>query len=288
MKITLAMATYNRREYLETTIASLQKVEGLAEVHVRIYDDASTEYGVAELQSMIPFAREIVRREQNIGACKNMMQIYRDFLTTGDDFLWQIDSDMIFHRDALRILQGLATRPELAIYSVYNSDKHECGEQSYQLYEDLVFHRKNTMGGACVLFPRAVVERIVDFQESQTFDLKISFDYHWSRYLHKIGIPMYVSRESYVQHIGIMGIHSWCYFMDRGLNFTPSNIEDAIFLNQQYEGVIRECVEEYAPSVYLLENSFARKLLVVYAAFRDLRIRIKKFSKDLKNNSFPQ
>lgn len=37
MKITLAMATYNRREYLETTIASLQKVEGLAEVHVRIY-----------------------------------------------------------------------------------------------------------------------------------------------------------------------------------------------------------------------------------------------------------
>jgi hypothetical protein len=86
--------------------------------------------------------------------------------------------------------------------------------------------RKDSIGAAGTVFTRAIVQSIVD-------NVKPSFkyDWDWCRYLSARGIRLFVTEQSYIQHIGIVGQNcDAVQLIDYGLNFYPSN-EDTLRLN---------------------------------------------------------
>lgn len=97
MKICIGITSYNRIGILKKMKNSLCASEGLEYCNIRIYDDCSNEYDSKYLKKIFPNVTEIIRRKRNIGACRNMRQMYVDFLKTKDELLIAADSDLIFN-----------------------------------------------------------------------------------------------------------------------------------------------------------------------------------------------
>lgn len=122
MSITLAIATYNRLPYVKKMLKSLECSVDVNKINVRIYDDCSTEYGVNELLTLAPYAF-VHRNKENLKADLNMWDIYKDFLTTGDDILINANSDLIFRPGWLRMVLMYLPKTD-GVLSLYNSSRH--------------------------------------------------------------------------------------------------------------------------------------------------------------------
>lgn len=247
MKITLAINTYNRKDILEKSICSLKKVKYLDQVNVRVYDDKSTDYNYDFLRKLIPFAKTIIVRKQNLKADKNMYMMYKEFLLTEDEYLIQIDSDMIYNENFIlkskEVCNELNTKEFVA--SLYNSNLHKSNMSKEKLIAKTVFKEKKTIGGACVLFSRKTIEKILENIVIKNDDFK-NYDYRWSNYLIKNKIKIFVSEESYVQHIGFEGQNTrGVSYFDLGKNFKATNFDDSNFLLKFYEEIISSQKEYY-------------------------------------------
>lgn len=156
MKLTLAIATYQRVDYIERMSASLLASVDISRVSVRVYDDASPDLTEEQLKAYFPYAKEIVRRPKNLKADANMAHIFEDFLKTEDDLLLLADSDLIYRPGWLDV--SLALLPETdGVLSLYNSRLHfvesVCVGKAYALKKDL--------GAAGTLMTRDRVRDIV-------------------------------------------------------------------------------------------------------------------------------
>jgi glycosyltransferase involved in cell wall biosynthesis len=223
LKITIGITVYNRLDYIKKMCLSLGSSVSLEECSIRIYDDCSSEFDVEILKKEFPFITEYKRRENNLGADFNMQQMHRDFLETGDDVLVICDSDMIFHSEWINKIRELLPCTD-GVFSFYNSALHLPEEHLSIMNENIV--RKDSIGAAGTVFTRAIVQSIVD-------NVKPSFkyDWDWCRYLSARGIRLFVTEQSYIQHIGIVGQNcDAVQLIDYGLNFYPSN-EDTLRLN---------------------------------------------------------
>lgn len=236
MRITLAIPTYNRKEIIEITSESLKN---LLNINIRVYDDKSSEYNLSFLRKVFPTAKEIISRNQNLKADKNMYTIYTDFLNTNDDILIQLDSDMLIGKDFFLMISEISKSilKEEAVYSLYNSNNHEFIEgKIFKVINGEIFRLKEHIGGACVIFSRKTLEKIINNIKIKNNDFS-SYDYRWSEYLKKNSIPIYVSEKSYVQHIGMGGQNNTSVKnIDIGYNFVGiTNIQQANYLLKYYE-----------------------------------------------------
>lgn len=212
-KITIAVATYNRIDYVRIISKSLTECKLIDSCNIRIYDDCSSELTLNDLAAIFPQAREIIVREKNLGADRNMHQIYKDFLRTEDDLLVVIDSDLICNPYFIEFVNENIDRTD-GMLSVYNSISHE------PLYElDETFLIKAHVGSAGTVFKREIVSLIV---ENEQLDFRVRYDWEWSAYLSNAGIRLFVSRESMVQHIGLCGQNcNGILTVQIGHNFRP-------------------------------------------------------------------
>ena len=231
-KIMLAMATYNRKEVLERTIVSLTQVKNIEDVDIFIFDDCSTEYTKEDLKKMIPFAKQIVVRENNLRADRNMYQIHQDYINSNYDILLQVDSDVIFHKNFIEIIKSiLSTQTKYPVFSLYNSSNHPFVENRNPLeINKIIFKEKHSIGGICVLFTdKNILKNILDNipKERKSF----AYDWYWSHKLQEKGTPVMVSEQSFLQHIGVEGQNNKeIKGIDIGLYFTPTNTNDLEFL----------------------------------------------------------
>lgn len=215
MKVTLAIATYQRVDYIERMSASLLASVDISRVSVRVYDDASPGLTEEQLSAYFPYAEEIVKRPRNLKADANMAQIFEDFLNTGDDLLLLADSDLIYRPGWLDV--ALSVLPETdGVLSLYNSRLHPvqllCEGKAYNLKKDL--------GAAGTLMTR---ERVCDIVDAEM--PPVAFDWAWSNLFISRGIRLCCLQESYIQHIGVIGQnnHGSVADFDFALNFYPSN-----------------------------------------------------------------
>lgn len=275
MKIIMMISTYNRKEILEKSISSLKKVKKLEEVEIEIYDDKSSEYDEHYLKEKISFAKKITIRNENLKADRNMYTMYKDFLKTDGDYLLQVDSDMIYNEEFLTIIQKITKLKEKAVYSLYNSILHDFFQNIEEKYIDKIeFGRKIDIGGACVLFSREIIEEIINDIKIKKQDFT-SYDYKWSRYLNSKNIPIYVSRISFIQHLGLGGQNNKkISAVDLGRGFIPSNKEDSQILLEYYEKIIFDTKEYYENMEWLIfiKNKFKKVKIV-----KMLYIKLKKF-----------
>lgn len=260
-RITLAIATYNRKNIVEMFSENLKGLM-IENIQVRIYDDKSNEYDLNELKMMFPYASEIVRRNENLKADKNMYMIYKDFLEKEDDYLIQLDSDMLigknFFEMVYKIIETLEKNEQ--VFSLYNSSSHEyITEENFLEINQERFFRKEHIGAACVIFSRKTVFDIIKNIPIQNNDFS-NFDWRWSKYLKDNNIPIYVSEKSYVQHIGIGGQNNnRIKNLDLGRNFIGiDNIVSGNFLIKYYEHLLNE------QDKYIKNMSFIEYLKIKY------------------------
>ena len=276
-KIMLAMATYNRKEVLERTIVSLTQVKNIEDVDIFIFDDCSTEYTKEDLKKMIPFAKQIVVRENNLRADRNMYQIHQDYINSNYDILLQVDSDVIFHKNFIEIIKSiLSTQTKYPVFSLYNSSNHPFVENRNPLeINKIIFKEKHSIGGICVLFTdKNILKNILDNipKERKSF----AYDWYWSHKLQEKGTPVMVSEQSFLQHIGVEGQNNKeIKGIDIGLNFTPTNTNDLEFLLQHYEIVISNFAKQNDKYVFFSRNNFFIKCIItIYRFIKSLKRKI--------------
>ncbi len=241
MRITLAIPTYNRKEIVEITSLSFKE---LSDINIRIYDDRSSEYDLSFLKKVFPTAKEIILRNQNLKADKNMYTIYTDFLNTNDDILIQLDSDMLIGKDFFLMVSEISKNilKEEAVYSLYNSNSHEFIEENvFKIINKEIFKLKEHIGGACVIFSKKTLEKIIKNIKIKNNDFS-NYDYKWSKYLRENNIPIYVSQKSYVQHIGVGGQNNTSIKnIDIGYDFVGTlNITQVNYLLKYYEKLFEQ------------------------------------------------
>jgi Glycosyl transferase family 2 len=213
MKITVAIPTYNRPDYIKKCAASLYQVDGINDCNIRIYDDCSTEINDQFLREQFPEASDIVVREINLKADRNMAQMYRDFLDTGDELFFGADSDTIFRPDILHTIDKLVGKTD-GVLSLYNSSLHESISMINIADEPCLLKRH--IGAAGTVFTRKVIAEIVE-----NVDMGRLYDWRWSEYLRQKGRRLIVTNASYVQHIGLDGENNSLELYDFGVNFEP-------------------------------------------------------------------
>ena len=241
MRITLAIPTYNRKEIVEITSLSFKE---LSDINIRIYDDRSSEYDLSFLKKVFPTAKEIILRNQNLKADKNMYTIYTDFLNTNDDILIQLDSDMLIGKDFFLMVSEISKNilKEEAVYSLYNSNSHEFIEENvFKIINKEIFKLKEHIGGACVIFSKKTLEKIIKNIKIKNNDFS-NYDYKWSKYLRENNIPIYVSQKSYVQHIGVGGQNNTSIKnIDIGYDFVGTlDITQVNYLLKYYEKLFEQ------------------------------------------------
>ncbi len=216
--ITIGITTYNRLDILKIMAKSLQEVEGLEKCNIRIYDDASTEYGINTLKDLFPNAKSIKRNKTNLKADGNMYNMYKDFLDSGDKILINTDSDLIFSNNCIN--QGLKIFNQTnGILSLYNSIVIKGGRINEFLLE------KPYIGAAGTILSRECIEKILDKFSLADIDSDLPFfDWRWCRYLREIGHNIYCVKKSLVQHIGFSGQNSSNMLFDYGEGFKVEDL----------------------------------------------------------------
>lgn len=275
-KITLAIATYNRKHLLEKMITSLYLSDIGDNVHIRIYDDASTDFDEDFLQRAFPGSKTIIRNPVNIGPSKNMHRIFTDFIAFDDDILILTDSDLIFNREWLAIVERIIDHTD-GMMSLYNSVLHTRILGKLQI-DNVNMLNKRTIGGAGAVFKKNILKKILsDLPPSNTFD------WDWSDYLVKSGVRLLVTERSYVQHIGIVGFNSGNYFggefsgslCDYGVNFIGGNE-----YNEKIQGeFFNELLQIYTKEIerfkkIIISGKLFRTYHTLRAAYRLLEGRI--------------
>ena len=242
--ITIAIPVYNRLDLLKITADSLSKIDQLLSCNIRVYDDNSSEYGIDELHKIFPNAATIRRNDKNYKADGNMFLFYRDFLASGDEYLFNADSDFIFKKDFLAKALELIEQSD-GVLSVFNATSHPVKS----IYNEHLCI-KDSIGAAGTLFKRKRVEEIMsNFSALDPGNIS-SFDWKWSRYLGESNVRIFCTINSLVQHIGYLGqntlinvpgfkkIKTHKPFFDYGRNFIVDSSENGQVINDIFEKFI--------------------------------------------------
>ena len=229
MKFTIGITTYNRLDTLKRMSASLIATTNVEQCNIRIYDDRSSDFSIIELEEIFPTAAEIILREKNLGADKNMRQMFVDFLNTDDEYLFIADADLIFHPEWFNFF---LKHKVCDILSLYNSSLHD-REKAVPIAEDVLI-KKQHIGAAGAIIKRKIVELIINNVPPSR-----AYDWDWSNFLSKMGYPLFVSNRSYVQHIGVIGTNNDTLApLDFGLNFLSGSLANELNLIKFFQDAI--------------------------------------------------
>jgi glycosyltransferase involved in cell wall biosynthesis len=242
LDVTVAITTFNRGEYLEKMRRSLRETTDLETAHIRVYDDCSTDYDKAYLQTMFPDAKSIMRSKRNVGCDENLLRAMEHFLTTNDDVILIADSDIIFNPEWLVFLRQHFLLTD-GIMSLYNSCLHPPLE--HLTLNGTPFERKEAIGAAGTVMSRSIVQII-----ARSLGKAAHIDWKFSDILQTRGARLLVSQRSYVQHIGIHGKNNLGVRTDFGLNFLPgikTNEEIMIAYTEELLTMISQAPESLVP-----------------------------------------
>lgn len=230
-KTMIGVTTYNRKRILELMSKSLYKSNLDISHVVRLYDDNSTEYSEKELGILFPTADKITVSRINKGADLNTWDMYCDFLNTDCDYLFNADSDLIFAKDWMRVGVEYIKNTD-GILSIFNTPTHK------SINEEGDLCLKNAFGAAGTFFSRKRIEELMQAFEKGDFSPE-RIDWGFCDYFNSIGLKLYSTRKSYVQHIGFRGYNS----DETGFCYGKGFVVDSLHNGQAINDVLEELVE---------------------------------------------
>ncbi len=279
MKLTIGICTYNRKNIIEYTSKSLKEINNIECANVKIYDDSSVEYDINYLKKLYPMAKKINRTQENLGADYNTQKMYEDFLKSEDEYLFNADSDLIFNKDILTIIEKniniLKKANKPVVFSVFNTSKHKTIKD---FDENLCI--KHSVGAAGVVFSKEVIKMFVN-KIPQKYSVQIpSIDHCFCDILRKNKYDIFCTKKSYVQHIGLIGQNSSGINVDWGKDFTSDTLTNANAIIEVLQGYLINDIP--ANICNLCEQGKVGSKTIVKALGLCVKFKIKNFCEKLK------
>jgi glycosyl transferase family 2 len=232
--LTIGVTTFNRRAILESAAQSLARVDGLEHAHLWVLDDCSDEFDADFLQRLFPQAEVFRARENSGGADQAMYRLFERFVASGSGYLLNLDADLLASRGlvdkCLRIIGSAPARSGPGLFSLFNAASHPT------IGIDGEFLLKRSVGAAGTLWEHGLLAEML-----RNVPVSRKFDWDWSAYLNRQGVPIRVTPRSYVQHIGRVGQHSRSLVgMDHGQAFDDYQGHNlAAILDDTREGMLQ-------------------------------------------------
>jgi glycosyltransferase involved in cell wall biosynthesis len=246
--LTIGITTFNRRQILERVARSLAQVDGLEHAHLWVLDDCSDEFDAQFLQRLFPGAEVFRAPKHSGGADQAMVRLFEQFVANGSGYLLNLDADLLASRGlvdrCLRIIGSVGTATRPGLFSVFNTSSHPA------IGNDGEFLLKRSVGAAGTLWEHGLLAQVL-----RNVPPSRKFDWDWSTYLTRQAIPIRVTRQSYVQHIGRVGQHSRSLAgMDHGQGFEGYDGHNlAMFLDHTHEALVQLMTEQNARQGKLAE-----------------------------------
>lgn len=226
----IAIPTFNRIRHVVACLKCLREAWGLDQYRIFIRDDASSEFGVAEIGRLIPEATSIVRNATNLGPDRNQLLLFQDCIDAGARRILVLDSDMLVSPSILDFMEQAFERTD-GFLGLYNSALHR---KRSDLDAELV--EKWSVGGTATLWQSALLRRVLDRYERRPID---TWDWTANAELAEAGTRIIVSRRSYAQHLGIIGTNNGIFGkIDYGLGFVIETEEQARFMAQTFDDLM--------------------------------------------------
>ena len=246
MKIAIGIPNYNRLEDIIRLSRSLKYVEQINVCEINIYDDKSNEYDITVLEELFSgFANvNIYENKKNLGADLNTYHICKDFIDSDNDYLFLCDSDLILSPGCLEFIETNIVDTE-GIMSLLNANEHPSqGEISE------TFIVKQFIGAAGVVFSKELLKDIILNVPQENANM---WDWSFCRYLNSKHIKIYVSRQSYVQHMGFNGENANFLLYDYGKNYEPQTEFEKKELEQLYQSFFQAATD--VPDEFILRHT---------------------------------
>lgn len=259
--ITFGICTYNRMDVLVRSAKSLKSINRYNEINVRIYDDCSTEYDKHFLRDLFPEAKTICIQKKNKGADKNTSVMYEDFLRSGDELLFNADSDLLYSKEIVDVLENTIDKTD-GFFSVFNTPAHAVTGSC-----DSSMQIKKVVGAAGCCLTREIVGIILESVTSR----EKSFDTKMCEVLRGKKKRILTTKNSYVQHIGVIGQNTDFYSFDYGIGFSCDSIENA--------ESIEDAFEKYIISIQNFKNTKTGRLYHILIMLYRRAIRLERFIK---------
>jgi len=222
MKVAIGVSTYNRRQLVELSAASLRSSSIPPDTVLIVVDDASTDYDVDYLRSIYPSFSDVRRRSENSGGASFAnWDVMRQLLETDADAVLLLDSDLLVNSNFLDLGVSLL-RDTDGVLSLFNTPNHpDIGARG-------PFVLKKSIGCAGTLWLRDIAAKV--FSEVPAGS---QWDWRFSDFLVKAGVAICVLRDSLVQHVGYSnGQNSNFGSGDFGVGFTDSDAKNAYRLTE--------------------------------------------------------
>ena len=275
--ITIGITTFNRKKILTMMAKSLYESLDGVDYAIRLYDDASDDYDESFLKALFPDAKTIIRHKERHLSSGNIQFMYRDFLNYDDEYLFNADADLIFRKDWVDAGLKMIGQTD-GILSLFNTPVHSPIGEKGTLCE------KKHVGSAGTLLTRDVVEKIC---EDIDYNVNKGFDYAWCEAMMKRGKHLYCSKESYIQHIGLVGMYSKYNRFDYGKDFIVDSLENGQIINDVLDDYADGLNENWAGQkkhffVFPYEKIEKGTRVVIYGAGEVGR----DFTAQLRNNGY--
>lgn len=247
MKIAIGIPNYNRLEDIARLSGSLKHVKQIDSCEINIYDDKSTQYDTKVLEELFAgFANvNVHENKKNLGADLNIYHICKHFIDSDNDCLFLCDSDLILSPECLEFIETNIADTE-GIMSLFNANEHPSkGEISEK------FIVKHSVGSAGVVFSKELLKDIITNVPQENANM---WDWSFCRYLNSKHVKIYVSRQSYVQHMGFNGENANFLLYDYGKNYEPQTEFEEKELGQLYQSFFQAATsvsDEFMLSILL-------------------------------------
>lgn len=216
--VAVAVPVYNRIGYAKLCAAALK--DTILSERVYVFDDHSTEFSVDDLKNW--FNTSNVRRNKvRLKADKQARAIMEWFVETEYDWLVTLDSDLIVRPDWLSIFEKHVSQTQgvVSLYHSGNIKNHPTGACADGLCE------MRSLGNAGVAWSRPLAKRMLARMQNRD-----GFDWGWTEWLQKQGIPQYAFEESLALHIGMHGTWGIDSTRELSLGFDMSTLSEEIRL----------------------------------------------------------
>lgn len=219
MKYSIGMTTYNRPEYLKTTLDTLAKSDLTLAKEVLIFDDGSSGNVIQmlkEFKGKLNVPVKIYRNRKSLGANLNIAQAC-DFIFNKNDLAILIDSDSKFGKQWLNKINEaviLCDRENIAwgYISVFNTPNHKTIKN---INSFLV--QKKDLGSFGTIIKKEIFKKMTKNENFRKRNVSFDWKYGWQCDLDKKLILC--TKNSYIQHIGLSGTNSNKNSVDIGVNF---------------------------------------------------------------------
>lgn len=212
--ITLTITTYNRLQYLQPSLQSLESLK--LPLETIILDDASEDFVQKYIKSVASKNKWNVHfNESNLGSTKNNIK-RAEFVKT--EWMYITDSDVLYSSlfaSELEKLLDFCVKND-CIGSLFNTQGS--GRHTKILNQKNSYLQKESIGGVSMLIKTNLFKKITKEHKKHLAPGFTGWDYAVVFYSKKNNIPIWVSKDSYVEHIGAVGAHS-NGLHDKAINF---------------------------------------------------------------------